>query len=174
MKVSLAHNGVQPTSAIYWYSCVLTLLWSSLSRDNLCDHGFIHFSTRPDIENTGLKSCFDFDLCFLLDISGSLPVGAAPESSAFLPTVNLAALILTARTVLWQTSAGSSCLIRGEPAGHRQQTTRGWQPHLHLLPALFYCISSLRSIMIPVRMTPFLCLSQGFAERNCLFLKLLL
>lgn len=112
-------------------------------------------------------------ICFL-DISGSIPVGAAPESSPFLPTVNFAALILTARTVLWQTSAGTSCLIRGETAGHRQQTTRGWQPHLHLLPALFYCISSLRSIMILVRMTPFLYLSKGFAERNCLFLKLLL
>lgn len=47
-------------------------------------------------------------------------MGAAPESSAF-PMVSLAALILTARTVLWQTSAGTSCLLRGESAGQRQQ-----------------------------------------------------
>lgn len=58
-----------------------------------------------------------------LCISGSIAVGAAPKSFAF-PAVNLAALILTARTVLWQTSAGTrhrSCLLRGETAGQRQQ-----------------------------------------------------
>lgn len=58
-----------------------------------------------------------------LCISGSIAVGAAPESFAF-PAVNLAALIVTARTVLWQTSAGTrhrSCLLKGETASQRQQ-----------------------------------------------------
>lgn len=55
-----------------------------------------------------------------LCISGAIAVGAAPDSPAF-PSVSLAALILTARTALWQTSAGTRCLLRGETAGQWQQ-----------------------------------------------------
>lgn len=49
--------------------------------------------------------------------------GAAPEVLAF-PLLNLPALILTARTLLWQTSAENwqyNHLLRGKSAGQRQQ-----------------------------------------------------
>lgn len=89
-------------------------------QSSFCMHFVVYFQTTLDGKNTRPNTCWIF-IC--LCISGSIAIGAAPESSAF-PWVNLAALILTAKTVLWQTYAGTghySCLLRGETAGQRQQ-----------------------------------------------------
>lgn len=72
-----------------------------------------------------------------LCVSGAIAVGAAPDSPAF-PSVSLAALILTARTALWQTSAGTRCLLRGETAGQWQQEA---ERHRHACSLLHPTVS---------------------------------
>lgn len=112
-KVSWPQNWAQCTTAIYRCSCVPIQLCRSLYWMHFILYILMTFPSSSGHKNTLICLC----------ISGSIAVGAAPESFVF-PAVNLAALILTARTVLWQTSAETrhrSCLLMGDTAGQRQQ-----------------------------------------------------